>query len=293
MRRPIHHQLSAPVTHAATKPNKIPWDVNTLLAAIGCILMTAYRYLDLAHGGAVLTYLLYPASIFSVALLLYTRDYIKYWEIRLLGVFFVWVLAVIAMNYWRASDAISSGWMHSLISISILCFSLPYALRDINPKAALRILAAVTILLTAVTGIVALYLVLTGNSIDFRPAIEGVLGMDDEGRLEFFQPPEHRRLRMRAVHSPLHRLVRRNEEDAGQSPPDSGRAGVLSRSGADGQPHGYHRDGARRGVRRLSALRRKALAQERQTDEGSLLRSDCALRGGRVLRRHDGRQTRL
>ncbi|NLI55338.1 MAG: O-antigen ligase family protein [Clostridiales bacterium] len=189
MRRPIHHQLSAPVTPAATKTNKIPWEVITLLGAIGCILMTTYRYLDLAHGGAVLTYLLYPASIFSVALLLYTRDYIKYWEIRLLGVFFVWVLAVIAMNYWRASDAISSGWMHSLISISILCFSLPYALRDINPKAALRILSAVTILLTAVTGIVALYLVLTGNSIDFRPAIEGVLGMDDEGRLEFFNHP--------------------------------------------------------------------------------------------------------
>ena len=169
-----------------TKSTKMSWEVIILIGAIGCILMTTYRYLDPTHGGAVLTYLLYPLSIFSVALLVYTRNFIKYQEIRLFGVFFLWVFIVIALNYQRASNAISSGWFHSLVSISILCFSLPYALSDISTKTAMRILAGTTIFLTTITGIIALTLVLMGNSIDLRPAIEGVLGMNDEGRLEFF-----------------------------------------------------------------------------------------------------------
>jgi len=120
------HEPTAPAKKAGRFSIKISWEFIALMGAVGCILMTSYRYLDTSHGGAVLTYLLYPAAIFTLGLLLYTREFAKYWEVRLVGAFLGWTLVVIALNFSRAENALTSAWFYSLISISVLCFSLPY-----------------------------------------------------------------------------------------------------------------------------------------------------------------------
>ena len=103
------------------------WNHIAAVAAAIAIAVSSYRYMDTLHSGAIVAYLLYPVSIGCLALLLYTRAYIRYPEVRLFGAFFAWVLVVIGLNMSRADGALASGWFYSLCATSFLCFSLPYA----------------------------------------------------------------------------------------------------------------------------------------------------------------------
>lgn len=122
--------------NTSTKPLRVPrplisglfhWKHIVAFAAAITIAVSFYRYMDTLHRGAVVAYLLYPASNGCLVLLLYTRVYAWHPEVRLFGAFFAWVLVVIALNMSRADGAPSSGWFYSLCVTSCLCFSLPYA----------------------------------------------------------------------------------------------------------------------------------------------------------------------
>ena len=102
------------------KPSRFPrpliaslfhWKNIATVAAAITIAVSFYRYMDLLHSGAVVAYLLYPASIGCLALLLYTRVYVRLPEVRLFGTFFAWVLVVIALNMNRA-DIIQSPYYY-------------------------------------------------------------------------------------------------------------------------------------------------------------------------------------
>ncbi len=165
------------------------WKNLAVLAAAFAIAVSLYRYMDTLHSGAIVAYLLYPASIGFVALLIYTRDFLRYSEVRLMGAFFVWTLLVIGLNMSRADGALSSGWFYSLCATSFLCFSLPYAFEDSEQARVVSALAWVTVLLTAALCAVAIFFAATGRVIEMRPGIEGAFGIGDDNRLGMFCHP--------------------------------------------------------------------------------------------------------
>jgi len=65
------------------------WKHIAAVAAAIAIAASFYRYMDTLRSGAIVAYLLYPASIGCVARLLYTRVNIRYPEVRLYGAFFI------------------------------------------------------------------------------------------------------------------------------------------------------------------------------------------------------------
>lgn len=165
------------------------WKHIAAVAAAIAIAVSFYRYMDTLHSGAIVAYLLYPVSIGCLALLLYTRAYSRYPEVRLFGAFFAWVLVVIGLNMSRADGALASGWFYSLCATSFLCFSLPYAFESAEQPRAVSFLAWVTVLLGGAFSALALYFVATGRVIEMRPGIEGALGIGADNRLWMFCHP--------------------------------------------------------------------------------------------------------
>ena len=184
--------------NTSTKPLRFPrpvgsglfqWKSIAAAAAAIAIAVSFYRYMDTLHSGAIVAYLLYPASSGCLALLLYTRVYVRYPEVRLFGAFFVWTLVVIGLNFRRVDGALSSGWFYSLCAISFLCFSLPYALESAEQPRVVSFLAWVTVLLGGAFSALALYFVATGRVIEMHAGVEGALGIGADNRLWMFCHP--------------------------------------------------------------------------------------------------------
>lgn len=165
------------------------WNRLAAVAVGITIAVCFYRYMDTLHSGAIVAYLLYPASIGSLALLIYTRSYTKYPEVRLLGAFFAWTLLVIGLNMSRADGALSSEWFYSLCAACFLCFSLPYAFENGEQRRIVSILALITVLLSAALCALAVSFVVTGSVIEMHTGIEGALGIGADGRLWMFCHP--------------------------------------------------------------------------------------------------------
>ena len=180
------------------KPSRFPrpliaslfhWKNIATVAAAITIAVSFYRYMDLLHSGAVVAYLLYPASIGCLALLLYHSVYVRLPEVRLFGTFFAWVLVVIALNMNRADGALSTEWFHSLCATSFLCFSLPYAFESTEQPRIVSFLAWFTVFIGGALSALSLYFVATGRIIDINASIEGVLGIGADNRLGMFCHP--------------------------------------------------------------------------------------------------------
>lgn len=165
------------------------WKNLAAAAVVLAIAICVIRYMSTLHSGAVVAYLLYPASIGFLALLLYTRTYIRYPEVRLLGAFFLWVLVVIVLNVSRANNALSSEWFYSLCAACFLCFSLPYAFEAAEWKRVLSILALATVLLSALLCASGVFFAVTGRLIDAHTGVEGAFGIVEDGRLWLFCHP--------------------------------------------------------------------------------------------------------
>ena len=165
------------------------WKNLAAAAAAVAIAVSLYRYMYTLHSGAMLAYLLYPLSVPCLALLLYTRAYLRYPEVRLMGAFFGWTLVVIVLNMNRANGALSSEWFYTLCAACFLCFSLPYAFEASEQKRVLSFLAVVTVLLSAAFCAFAVYNVMAGRVIDAHTGVEGALGIGSDGRLWMFCYP--------------------------------------------------------------------------------------------------------
>ena len=169
--------------------NLFHWKNIAAIAAAITIVASFYRYMDLLHSGAVVAYLLYPASIGCLALLLYTCVYARLPEVRLYGAFFIWVLVVIILNMNRADGALSTEWFHSLCATSFLCFSLPYAFESAEQPRIVSFLAWFTVLIGGALSALSLYFVATGRVINTSSVIEGALGIGSDNRLGMFCHP--------------------------------------------------------------------------------------------------------
>ena len=167
----------------------VQWKILAAIAAAFTIAVSLYRCMDTLHSGAIVAYLLYTLSIGFLALLIYTRAYIRYPEVRLLGAFLIWTFIVILLNVNRVEGVLSSDWFHSLCVTCFICFSLPYAFEAAEQKTLVSVLALITVLFSAALSAFALFYVARGRIIDAHPGVEGILGIGQDGRLWLFCHP--------------------------------------------------------------------------------------------------------
>ena len=180
---PLKGGLLSAIQKGAADKSKV-WRVLYILGLIACIFFTFYRYIDVSHGGAIITYFLYPLSICIMSLLLFTCDYAKYIEIKFLGAFIVWTILVALLHY-GDSDTLLGGWFQSVVITSFLCFSAAYAFQASTQKKLVSIFAVATITPAFLLSILALILVALNRKFTLSN-VEGVLGFGEEGRLELF-----------------------------------------------------------------------------------------------------------
>ena len=165
------------------------WKNLMAVCTVLAIFVSIYRYFDTLHSGAVVAYILYPVSIACLALLLYTRPFAKFPEVRLLGVFFAWALVVIVLNMNRAEGVLASGWFYSLCTMCFLCFSLPYAFEGNERLRVLRILLMTSALLASLLSAAGVLFAATGRVAPAHTGVEGVFGIGSDARLWLFCHP--------------------------------------------------------------------------------------------------------
>ncbi len=169
--------------------NLLSWQYLAVLAVIGCALIGVFQYFSPTHTTMALAYLLYPASLCMLALMVYTRRYIAYFEIKLLGALFIWMIIVTLLNAWRADAALSSTWFHSVCVTTFLCFSIPYAFRADDANKAFSIIAAVMVVSISLLSAAGLFYVLAGKVGNIATAPGGVFGIGADNRLHMFCHP--------------------------------------------------------------------------------------------------------
>ena len=169
--------------------NILAWQFLGVLATLLCVLACVFQYFGLTYAVMVLTYLLFPASIGMLALLVYTRRYTAYAEVRLLAIIFAWMVFVVLVNSWRVDAALSSSWFHTVCVATFLCFSIPYAFRFEDAKKVLTALSVVLVIAVSLLSAAALFYALTGR-VGVSPfSADEVFGIGSDHRLRMFCHP--------------------------------------------------------------------------------------------------------
>lgn len=165
------------------------WQLPAVLAFVCCIIISVYQYYSMKYADLFLTSVLFPASVGVFALILYTRPFLKYPEVKLLGVLFVWMILGLFINDWRLEKAFSSTWLYCACITTFLCFSLPYAFDKETLKKALSILAVAMLASATLLSAAALAIVFGGVHAPEAITKIGYVGIFDDGRLWMVSHP--------------------------------------------------------------------------------------------------------
>lgn len=165
------------------------WQLPAVLAFVCCIIISVYQYYSMKYADLFLTSVLFPASVGVFALILYTRPFLKYPEVKLLGVLFVWMILGLFINDWRLEKAFSSTWLYCACITTFLCFSLPYAFDKETLKKALSILAVAMLASATLLSAAALAVVFGGVHAPEAITKIGYVGIFDDGRLWMVSHP--------------------------------------------------------------------------------------------------------
>ncbi|MEN6417856.1 MAG: O-antigen ligase family protein [Clostridiaceae bacterium] len=165
------------------------WQLPAVLVFICCIIVSVYQYYSLKYADLFLASVLFPASVGVFALILYTRPFLKYSEVKLLGVLFVWMVLGLFFNDWRLEKAFSNTWFYCACVTTFLCFSLPYAFDKETLKKALSILAVAMLASATLLSAAALAIVFGGVHVPEAIAKIGYVGLNTDGRLWMVSHP--------------------------------------------------------------------------------------------------------
>ncbi len=158
------------------------WQLPAVLAFVCCIIISVYQYYSPKYADLFLTSVLFPVSVGVFALILYTRPFLKYPEVKLLGVLFVWMILGLFINDWRWRK-LFKHWLYCACITTFLCFSLPYAFDKETLKKALSILAVAMLASATLLSAAALAVVFGGVHAPEAITKIGYVGIFDDGRL--------------------------------------------------------------------------------------------------------------
>ena len=190
MKKTTSAPQSLPNDNAAdAKIGLLSWQLPASIAFVCCIVISVYHFFAPLYSNMLLAFVLFPASMGVLALLLYTRPYFKYAEVRIMTALFVWMMIGLILNNWRLKNALTSPWFYCVCASTFLCFSLPYAFDKETLKKALSVFAVVMLVCAAALCAAGLYVVLSGCAVPEAITNLGKFGISSEGRLYLLVHP--------------------------------------------------------------------------------------------------------
>lgn len=166
-----------------TNLNFRSWQLPAVIAFICCIFISVYQHYAPKYADLFLSSVLFPASVGIFALVLYTRPFLKYAEVKVMGVLFIWMILGLLFNDWRMEKAFTSYWLYCACITTFLCFSLPYAFDKATLKKVLSILAAAMLACATLLSAAALAIVFGGVTAPEAITKLGYVGIYQDGRL--------------------------------------------------------------------------------------------------------------
>ena len=173
----------------AVKIGVLSWQLPASIAFVCCVVISVYHFFAPTYSNMLLAFVLFPVSMGVLALLLYTRPFFKYPEVRIMAALFVWMMIGLILNDWRLKNALTSPWFYCVCASTFLCFSLPYAFEKETLKKALSVFAVVMLICTAALCAAGLYVVLSGCAVPEAITSLGKFGISSEGRLYLLVHP--------------------------------------------------------------------------------------------------------
>lgn len=164
-------------------PSVLSWQFLALLAVTASVLLAVFQFFNYSISDLALMSALFPASFAVLALTLYTRPFARYAEVKLLGVFLLWVVVVLFINDYRIANAFKSKWFYCMCVTSFLLFPFAYGLPKEQAAKALSAIAAA--LLIGVTLFASLGLVQVASLVSLPQWLtQGeLMGIGPDGRL--------------------------------------------------------------------------------------------------------------
>ena len=159
------------------------WQLPAVLAFVCCIIISVFQYYSPSYSDLFMTAVIFPASVAVFALTLYTRPFIRYAEVKVLGVFFLWMVLGIFLNDWRLEKAFTNTWFYCTCITLFLCFTLPYAFDKETLKKALSIFAVAMLVCAALLSAAGLTIAFGGITIPESLAKVARIGIYVDGRL--------------------------------------------------------------------------------------------------------------
>ena len=164
------------------------WRLIAVLSLMGSIAVEVlFNLLPIDHN-TLLLFWFFPASLLLASQLYFGLNVSRYFEIKLLLLFFAWGCAAVVLNYGRAQLVDSYEWFASICTAVFLCFALPYAFEKANARRVLTLLMMVTLLAAVILSVVSLIAVFAKEIAAKAPSIfEGIFIGD--GRLSIDSHP--------------------------------------------------------------------------------------------------------
>ena len=155
----------------------ISWQALALSSLAACIVFEVIRYVFPIGGETGLLYLFFPSSLMVLSLLVYTRHYLQYSEIKFIFAFFAWMCLTVIINHSRAHLIESYTWFNSLCVTTFLCFSFPYAYEKEASSRAFMIISITMILSVTFLSALGLLAVLFPRIIKSAPTLFSGFGI--------------------------------------------------------------------------------------------------------------------
>lgn len=165
------------------------WQLPAVLAFICCIIISVFQYYSPRYSDLFMTAVIFPVSVAVFALTLYTRPFIKYAEVKLLGAFFAWMILGLFFNDWRLEKAFTNTWLYCTCVTMFLCYTLPYAFDKETLKKALSILAVAMLVCATLLSAAGLIIVFGGVTIPESLSEVARIGIYVDGRLWLVSHP--------------------------------------------------------------------------------------------------------
>jgi len=158
-------------THSLHEVGTFPWRLIAVLSLVGCIAAEVLQNIAPIDHNTLLLFWFFPASLLLFSQLYIGSLFTRYFEIKLLLVFFGWACTTVALNHASAQMVDSYQWFAGTCAAIFLCFSLPYAYEQASAKRVLTWLAVATLIAVMLLSVVCLIAVFAKDVAAKAPSI--------------------------------------------------------------------------------------------------------------------------
>ncbi len=170
----------------------VPWEGMLALLCVGLIFLVYFKNFvtfeafAVAKTDLIVHYVVFPLSLILLGIGLSRYGIGKYWDIRIVMIFFVWFVIGVIANTELDSVRYNANYYVLFISVIVPGVLLPYLIPGRKRMMALRIIGIVYFCILALISIIGVYVAFRGIFIQ-----KFFIGMQCNGRLFFILEPNH------------------------------------------------------------------------------------------------------